>query len=210
VIAFHLRLLLRSTRWMAPMLIVLVWTSFTVASPGPALGNASSSFMMLVAATCWLTVAMGNIDDVGHRELVTAIAGSPAQLHRWRALSAYVGANAIALVITVADIASGGAHTRLAGAPRIIASCVVLQLGATALGVGLGTLLHRPVLDSTGVAVLIAIAGLVGLILLPPVQHVLRQFNNGHTGGLVPLVLATLAAGAISVTVSGALATRRN
>jgi hypothetical protein len=210
MIRFHLRLVARSTRWLAPTLLAAIWSAFTVASPGPALGNASGSFIMLVAVTCWITVAIGNVDDDGHRELVAAAAGSPARLHRWRALTAYVGANVLALAVTVAGIASGTSATRPVGAARVDVSCVLLELAATAIGVGLGTLLHRPVLRNSGVGVLVAIGGLVGVILLPPVQHVLRQLNDDRTGGLVPLTLAALALGGLCVALSGALAARLN
>lgn len=210
MIAFTVRLTLRSMRWLGPVLIALIWTSFTVANPGPALSNASSSFMMFVTVTCWITIAIGNVDDDGHRELLTAAAGSPARLHRGRAVSAYLAANVIALVATVADVAAATSPTRPISQLHVVGGCVLLQLAATAIGVGIGTVLHRPVVRQAGAALLVAVAALVGLILLPPVQHVLRQFNDDRTGGLVVLTLVALAAGAVAVTAAGALADRRN
>jgi hypothetical protein len=210
MIAFDLRLVVRSTRWLGPLLIALVWTSFTVANPGTALSNASSSFTVLVAVTCWITVAIGNIDDDGHREILAAAAGSPAHLQRRRAVSAFVGANVIALVVTAAGFARGISPARSTSQAQIVAGCVLLQLAATAIGVGIGTLLHRPVVRNVGVTLLVATGALVVLILLPPVQHVLRQLNDDRTGGLIVLTLVALAASAASVGVAGALADRRN
>lgn len=210
MIAFDLRLIVHSTRWLAPVLIALIWTSFTVANPGTALSNVSSSFMMLVAVTCWITVAIGNIDDDGHRELLAAAAGSPAHLHRRRAISAFVGSNVIALVVTAAGFARGISPARSTGQAQIVAGCVLGQLAATAVGVGIGTLLHRPVVRNVGVTVLVATGTLVGLILLPPVQHVLRQLNDDRTGGLIVFTLVALAATTAAVVVAGALADRCN
>jgi hypothetical protein len=210
VIAFHLRLLARSMRWLGPVLIAVIWTSFTVSDPGPALGNASSSFMMLVAVACWITVAIGNVDDDGHRELLTAAAGSPARLHRMRAASALVAAGLIALIVTVADIAVGTSPSRPINHAQIIGGCLLLGVVATAIGVGIGTALHRPVVRNSGGALLAATGGLVVLILLPPVQHVLRQFNDNRTGGLIVLALVGLTAAAAVVTAAGMLADRRN
>jgi hypothetical protein len=210
MITFNLQLTARSMRWFGAALLALVWTSFTIASPGPALGNASNAFMMIVAVTCWLTVAVGNVDDDGHRELLAAAAGSPARLHRSRARSAFVAGNAIALVSTVVGIALATSPSRHISTVRIIGACVLLQLAATAIGVGIGTLLHRPVLRNGGLTLLAAAGALVGLILLPPVQHVLRQLNDNRTDGLIALTAVALLAGATAVAVSGALADRLN
>lgn len=210
MILFNLRLTARSMRWLGAALLVLIWTSFTISDPGTALSNASSAFMVVVAITCWLTIAVGNVDDDGHRELLTAVAGSPARLQRSRAISAYVAGNTIALVSTVVGIALAATPRRPVGNVRIYGACLLLQLAATAIGVGIGTLLHRPVVRNTGVTLLVSVGALVTLILLPPVQHVLRQMNDDRTGGLVVLSVVALAATALAVAVSGALADRLN
>jgi hypothetical protein len=209
-LAFNLRLTVRSMRWLGPVLIALIWTMFTIASPGTALGNASNAFLMLVAVTCWLTVAIGNVDGDGHRELLAAAAGSPARLQRVRAGAAYLAGNAVALVITVVGIALATNPSHPVSQPRIIVACVLVQLAATAIGVGIGTLLHRPVVRNGGVTLLASAGALVVLILLPPVQRVLRELNDDRTDGLVVLTVVALAAGIAAVAVSGALADRLN
>jgi len=210
VIAFNLRLTLRSMRWFGAVLVALIWTASTIASPGPALGNASNAFMMIVAVTCWITVAIGNVDDDGHRELLAAVAGSPARLQRSRAISAYLAGNAIALVSTVVGIALATSPSRPVSHVRIIGACLLVQLAATAIGVGIGTLMHRPVVRNSGVTLLASAGALVGLILLPPVQHVLRQLNDDRTGGLLWLAVVALVASAAAVAASGVLADRFN
>jgi hypothetical protein len=210
MIVFNLRLAVRSMRWLGPALLVAIWTLLAISDPGPALSNAANSFIMVVAVTCWLTITIGNVDDDGHRELVAAAIGSPGRLHRSRALSAYLGANVLGSVATVAAISVTTRPTRSISELCIVGSCVLLQLAATAIGVGIGTMLHRPVVRHAGFTLLVAAAALVGLILLAPVEYVLRQLNDGRTGGLVALTVVAGAAAIAAVGIAATLADRRN
>jgi len=210
MIAFHLRLAARSMRWLGPALIVLIWTLLSLSDPGPAIANAANSFIMLVLISSWITVIIGNVDDDGHRELLAAVAGSPANLHRSRALSAYLAANVIGAVPTVAGILATSRPTRPINETYIVIVCVLMQLAATAIGVGIGTMLHRPVVRHAGITLLASVGAIVGLVLLPPVQYVLRQLNNGRTGGVVAMTAVALVVGVISVATAGELADRRN
>ncbi len=207
---FNGSLLARSMRWLGPALLWLVWTAFTVANPGAALGNSASSFMMLVTVACWLTIGVGNVDDDGHRELLAAASGSPARLHRTRAATAFAVATSFGLVSTIAGIVVAGNPEHSISQTRIVIASLLLELTATAAGVGLGTLLHRPVVRHAGATLLVVVAGLIGLILLPPVEHVLRQFNDDRTGGLGVLTAVTIAAALLAVGAGGVLADRRN
>ncbi len=210
MIVFNLRLAARSMRWLGPVLIAMIWMSFAVTDPGPALGTAANSFILVVAVACWITIAIGNVDDDGHRELLAAAAGSPARLHRARSLSSYAAANVIGTAITVTGIVVASTPTPPMSHGKVLGACVVLELAATAIGVGVGSLLHRPVVRHAGATLLVAVGALVGLILLPPVQHVLRQMNDGRIGGLVPFVVVAIAGGAALVAVAAVLADRRN
>jgi hypothetical protein len=210
MIAFNLRLGVRSMRWLGPALILLIWTLLAMSDPGPALANAANLFIMLVGVTCWITVVIGNVDDDGHRELLAAAAGSPADLHRSRAITAYLAANAIGAVPTLAGLLATSRPTRSISEAYIVIACVLMQLAATAIGVAIGTMLHRPVIRHPGITLLASGAALVGLVLLPPVQYVLRQMNDGRTGGVVALTAAAVAVAAAAVATAGTLADRRN
>jgi hypothetical protein len=210
MIAFNLRLAVRSMRWLAPALILVIWISLTLSGPGPALANAGNAFLMLIGVTCWLTVTIGNVDDDGHRELLAAAIGSPARLHRSRAIAAYLAANAVAWIATIAGLLAATRPTRPTSELVVVGACVLLQLAATAVGVGIGTLLHRPVVRHAGFTLLVAAGALIGVILLPPVQFVLRELNDGRTTGVVALaaVAGVISLGAVAT--AGALADRRN
>ena len=135
MIAFHMQLVVRSMRWLGAAIIVLIWMLISLSDPGPALANAGSGFLLLFAVTCWITVVTGNVDDDGHRELLAASAGSPGQLHRLRALSAWIAANAIGVVVTLTALVASSDPVRHTSEVAIVAGCVVVQLAATALGV---------------------------------------------------------------------------
>jgi hypothetical protein len=210
MIAFDLRLAVRSMRWIGPAMILMVWILASISDPGPALTNAGNMFLLLVALTCWLTVTIGNVDDDGHRELLAAAIGSPARLHRSRALSAYLAANALSAVGTLACLLASSKPTRPTAEIVVVGTCVLMQLAATAIGVGVGTLLHRPVLRHAGVALLVTVAALVGIILAPPVQSVLRALNKGRSTGVIALAAAGVVIALAAVTAAGALADRRD
>jgi hypothetical protein len=208
VIVFTLRLAARSTRWLGPAIIVMLAAATTDAGPGTAMTNASGTSILVVIVTCWLTVAIGNLDDDGHRELLSAAAGSRGRLHRDRAIAAYVAGNALALVLTIVGIAVAEHPATSVSTGVIVAICLLVQLASTAIGVGIGTLLHRPVVRNLGITMLVAVGALVGLVLLPPVQHVLRTLNGDRTGGVVVACVIAIAFGVAAVTAAGALADR--
>jgi hypothetical protein len=210
MIAFNLRLAARSMRWLGPALILMIWIRASLTAPGPALANAGNMFLLLVALTCWLTVMIGNVDDDGHRELLAAAIGSPAKLHRSRAITAYLAANTVSAPGTIGCLLAATRPTRPTVEIVVVGACVLMQLAATAIGVGIGTLLHRPVLRHAGATLLVTVAALVAIILLPPVQSVLRALNDGRTTGVIALAAAGGVVAFAAVTAAGALADRRN
>jgi hypothetical protein len=210
MIAFNLRLAVRSMRWLGPVLILGIWILLAFGSPGPALANAGSAFIVLLPVSCWLTFTVGNVDDDGHRELLSAAIGSPARLHRCRAIAAFVAANAVGSAATLVSLLLTTQATRPTPEIVVVGACVLAQIAATATGVAIGTLLHRPVLRQAGVALLVAVSAVVGVMLLPPVQYVLRALNEGRTSGLLALATAAAVIAIGAVTTAGALADRRN
>ena len=210
MIAFNLRLAVRSMRWVAPSLILLTWIALTVSNPGPTLANAGGMFFVVVAVTCWLTIAIGNVDDDGHRELLAAAAGSPARLHRIRAVAALAASNLLSVLGTVACLVAATPPTRPTSELVGIGACLLMQLSGTELGVAIGTLLHRPVMRHAGFTVLLAIAAILGLIPLPPVQSVLRALDHGRTTGVLLLAALSTVVALAATTGAATLAGRRN
>lgn len=204
---FTLRLVARSARWIGPAIVYLVWLVLVLANPGPALSNAANLFFGVAIAGCWTTMITGNVDDDPHRDLCTAIAGSPARLQLIRTAAA-LGPTVILAAGTSILIAAAGHETRHGVLVVAIASATLL-LAAALIGSTIGVFLHRPVLRNFAWSLILAMAALIGTVLLPPVQDVLRNFNRGQTGGVALLLAGTVATAAGSTAASAALANRR-
>jgi len=154
--------------------------------------SAAFFFPVVFITSIWVTVIIGNIDDDPHREMVAASAGGQRRLHTLRAR-----ASAMLLIMVHAPLAL----VVVLGGPNIALQATMavplLFLGAIALGVGVGNLLHRPLVDEVGVAALAGPLALAGLMLFPPVQWVLRQTNDGSSIGAVALFPVSVAAGSL-------------
>src|SRR4051794_37635970 len=152
-------------RWVAPTIVFLLAWGLVMADPGPLRSSSASLFPVAAVVMCWLTIAIGNVDDEGHRELCTAEAGSPARLLLVRSLSALVPAVVLAVLVTVGlaivTPSSGGAAADLG-------AVLVVPLAGGLLGIGIGGLLHRPLVRHLGLTVVGAIGALVLTITTTP------------------------------------------
>jgi fucose permease len=84
-----------------------------------------------------------------------------------------------------------------------------LLVSSALIGSTIGAFLHRPVLRNLAWSLILAVAALIGTVLLPPAQSVLRNFNRGQTGGVGLLLVGTVATAACSTAASAGLAGRR-
>jgi hypothetical protein len=192
MIRFTLRVLGRSLRWVAPAMVGALWFLLVLSNPGPVRSNAVAFFPLLAIVGCWLAVLTGNLDDDGHRELCTAIVGSPRRLLIDRAAAAAIVTAVVAAAAAVAAIAFGSPHSF--AWPTAVA-VLALELAGGAIGVGIGAVLHRPLVRHLGITVLGATGALVSAIATPPVTSRLRLVYNGqNAAAYVLLAAATLAA----------------
>ena len=160
-IRFHLVLGYGSMRWLPPFLMLALWSGLGVLSPGPGFAVAAALFPAAAIWAAWTTIAIGSVDDDPHYDLLAAAAGSVARLHRARAATVAVAGTAwavtVALVITPLGSACSEAQRRSPSAlqcdqPRTVVPLVavtVLTAGVWA-GIGIGTLLHRPIVARPG------------------------------------------------------------
>src|SRR5262249_12487354 len=105
-------------------------------------------------------------------------------------------------------VAFGASSAHHVSGGVIVITCALLQFAATAVGVAIGTFLHRPVVRHGGVALLVAMGAVVVLALLPPVQHVLRDLNDDRAGSALVASVIAIAIGLGAVAAAGALADR--
>ncbi|MDY7102079.1 MAG: hypothetical protein S0880_12905 [Actinomycetota bacterium] len=200
-------------RWVPPALLVLVWAGLVIASGGSPWSAAGSQFMLMATVGCWLTVAVGNVDDAPHRELLVAAAGSAARLHTSRALAAATIGGVVAVATALlAAVATGCAPQQPCPPFKLAAdtpSLVALEIAGVLVGVAIGTFLHRPVVGHLGVTTLVAVASLIALIVVEPTRDLLGRFGRGDaTAGYLAVALAVPVA-AVAVAAASRLAVRR-
>lgn len=209
-IRFHLVLGYGSHRWFPPFLALALWSVLAIQSLGPGFSAAASLYPAAAIWAAWTTTAMGSVDDDPHHGLLAAAAGSVGRLHRLRALTVAVPGVAWAVVMALlvglaAPTCSVAQRQSLARAqcdqPRPVVSLmavVVLSAGVWA-GIGIGSLVHRPIVRSRAVTLAGGLAVLAGMMILPPVQHTLLSIDRGHRGPALVLqaVTAVWAIGAV-------------
>jgi hypothetical protein len=208
MIRFTLALVARSGRWVAPAVVYLVWLVLVLANPGPALTNGANMFFGVVVFAVWFAVVTGNVDDDPHRDLCAAVAGSPARLHARRAIAGIGVTVVVAVVTALATGATGDLGHR--GLVSTTGWSVALLVAGALIGSTIGVFLHRPLIDGVAWSVVLAAAASLAVVLLPPVQTVLRHLDHGSTRGVGILLVVAAVVAALAVVASSAVADRRS
>jgi hypothetical protein len=220
VIAFTLRLVSHSGRWFAPFFAWLLWLAIVFSPPGRSLGNAASMFAAFVMWTLWMAGVAGNVDDSPHRDLLAAAAGSAARLHAMRSIAVLGAASVLAAVTTVLNALLSDEAARTAADPvrsvviersefYVAAGTLGLLLAGAAIGLAVGTWLQRPILDLGPVVVLVGFVTVSGVLVLGPVQWVMRGYNASSASRLTSLLPVSCVLCAASVIGAAAVAGRR-
>lgn len=208
MIGFTAQFVLRSMRWVAPFLVVVVWVVGALSAGGSTgFELASVLFPAYLVAGAWLTIITGNIDDDAHRDLLAAAIGSPTRLHLWRAITVLVMASVVAVVV-----AGGVAVMAEPGRSPVVVVGVTFTVSAAAvlIGLGIGTFLHRPLLRHRGLSVLTATAGCIVVMLLPPIQSAHRALNDDRVSGAYLLLVGAAIWAAVSCLCASQLVARRS
>ena len=195
-------------RWVGPILVLLVWVVAAIGAGGSGLELASVFFPAYMIVGTWLTIITGNIDDDAHRDLLAAAAGSASRLHVLRSIAVLMmtGTIAIAIAVVVAVVAQPGRSTL-----TVLVVAASVSISGLLIGIGIGTLLHRPLLRHRGMSVLLATGGCIVVMLLAPIQSVHRSLNNGDNNNTTWLLFAAaLAWAATSVLAASQLTDRRS
>jgi hypothetical protein len=190
MIPFTIRLVRRSTKWIAPYFLLLVWVLIGTGGGGTGLALSSMLFPAWLIVSVWLTIITGNIDDDPHRDLLAAAAGSASRLHILRAVSVLVAVmcSSVPVTVLVAVVAQPGQSTL-----TVALTSTTMCASAAFIGIGVGTCLHRPLIRHAGLSTLLGVSATLGVMLLPPVQHVHRSLNRGQAFPTLPLLLAAVA-----------------
>jgi len=196
-----LRLTLRTWRWLAPALFLLVGTSLMLHGPGdrPALDFGAGLVPLCLIWAVWMTLTVGNLGDRPLRDVLASAAGSVARLHHYLILvMVCMGAGVSAMLAVSTGVKTGFAD------PIGSLWVFTIQMAVVLAGIAIGTFLHKPFVSNRGVAMLIAVAAIVGVLRLPVVGELLRRANRDDPSWVLPAfgvsLLAVLTAAAMSET----------
>ncbi|MGW0537300.1 ABC transporter [Streptomyces sp. NPDC003032] len=195
---YHVALLARSQRWLAPVILYAVFLAVGVQSGQPILDSLAYAAAALLPVAAWLVRICTNNEPPAARSCSAAAAG-PGRAHLAALLAAFLAASALgALAVLVITVISEGESTngRLP-VPRVPAGAagLIAMLVSALLGTAVGALTNWPLLRSAGRAVpTMLLAALLLLVTTgSPAQSALTALTTGSREGVVPYPLGSLA-----------------
>jgi hypothetical protein len=219
LLRYQAALLLRSQRWLPPVILYAAFLAIGVQSGQPILDSLGYSAAALLPVAAWL-VRIGVTGEPAAARACVAAATGPARAHLACVLVALgaavtLGTAATVVVTLISDPATADHRTRVppleAGAAGLLAALVCALLGTA-----VGAITNRPLLGSPGRAVpAMLLAALLAVVVTgSPAQAAVSGLVTGSQSGRVPLPLLPLAAAvlvaAAATGVACALSARRS
>ncbi|MFF9622998.1 ABC transporter [Streptomyces griseosporeus] len=208
---YQAALLLRSQRWLPPVILYAAFLAVGVQAGQPVLDSLGYAAAGLLPVAAWLVRICVGGEPPAARAVVAAAAG-PARAHLACLLvaagtAALLGTAAVLLVSLVGDPVSSDHRTRVPPLPAAGAGLLAV-LVCVLLGTAVGALTAWPLLRSTGRAVpALLLAALLALVVTgSPAQAAVEGLVTGSQSGKVPLPLLPLAAAALLTAGATALA----
>ncbi|MEV8017165.1 ABC transporter [Streptomyces sp. NPDC086554] len=211
-------LLLRSQRWLAPVILYAVFLAVGVQSGQPVLDSLAYAAAALLPVAAWIVRICVTNEPPAARSCTAAAAG-PWRAHLATLLSAFLasavlGAVATVVVAVISDAASTDHRTAV---NRIAASGAGLlaMLVSALLGTAIGAVTNWPLLRSPAWAIsVLLLAALLALVTTgSPAQAVLTDLITGSRDGVVPVPLLPVAGAGVlaaaAVAAACGLASRR-
>ncbi|SCF91287.1 ABC transporter [Streptomyces sp. Ncost-T10-10d] len=208
LLRYQTALLIRSQRWLAPVLLYAAFLGIGVQSGQPVLDSLGYAAAGLLPVTAWLVQLCVDQEPPAARTVTAAVAGSP-RVHLASLLAALgcaglLGAVATSIVLLISKPVSADNAVRVpllpAGLAGLLAAvCCVL------LGAAVGALCTRPLLHRRGWSVATTVlAALLALVTSgSPANHAVTGLVTGSQTGtvhvpLLPLVAAAAIAAAVA------------
>ncbi|QTE01649.1 ABC transporter [Streptomyces cyanogenus] len=219
LLRYHADLLLRSQRWLPPVILYVAFLGVGVQSGQPVLDSLGYTAAGLLPVAAWLVRICVTGEPPAARACVAAARG-PVRAHLACLLTALLvaallGVAATVVVTLVSDPASNGHRIHV---PRLRAAAAGLPavLACALLGTAVGALTNRPVLRSTGRAVSAMLLGALLAVVSAgsPAQAAVSGLVTGSQTGRAPVPLLPLAAAALltaaAFAATGRLVSRRS
>lgn len=177
MIRFTLRLVGRSSAWVAPTAVYLIWVAVTIGGGAAALSSAPGLFYASIVWATWMIVSTGNLDTDEHRDLCASVSGSATRLHAQRSASVLVLSLPISVMASTVTVAVSASDSIV----RDWSICALMAMAGSLLGASFGTFLHRPILRHRGLTVLLAALLIVVVVVSPTSVWALDYAETGET-----------------------------
>ncbi|MEV6673729.1 ABC transporter [Streptomyces sp. NPDC051162] len=218
LLRYQAALLLRSHRWLPPLLLYAAFMAVGVQAGQPVLDSFGYASAALLPVAAWLVRVCVTNEPAAARDCAAAAAG-PWRVHLAAVLTALTASTVLALAATavVAGISDphGSDHQARVPLGPATAQGTVAAVACALLGTGVGALCNRPLLRSTAWAVpsTVLAAFLVLFAGVSPANAVVTGLVSGSRDGTVHVGLLPLAGAAVltaaAVAVACALSSRR-
>ncbi|MEV5952420.1 ABC transporter [Streptomyces sp. NPDC051987] len=219
LLRYQAALLLRSQRWLPPVILYAVFLGVGVQSGQPVLDSLGYTAAALLPVAAWLVRICVTGEPAAARACVTAARG-PARAHLAALLTALAVAallgTAATLVVTVISRHATNDHRFPVSPVQAGAAGLLATLACALLGSAVGALTNRPLLRSPGRAVpMMLLAALLAMVVGgSPAHAAVSGLVTGSESGRVPVSPLPLAAAALltaaAFTVACALDGRRS
>lgn len=202
---------LRSQRWVAPLLAFLAGVTVFNVAGGPLLTTYADTATVLLPVSVWLTVVVVKSEDPVQAAITAVTVGSDLRLRLAKLVTAWTACAVITTVAVLWPLLARSYSGPATGGD--VAAGITAHLLVALFGVGIGSLGMRGVLDRAGYTVLVATGVCLADILVPhapPARRILELFDDGAVGGLVPVAAATALLSVALLGTSLAIARRRS
>ncbi|MFE0101980.1 ABC transporter [Streptomyces sp. NPDC059009] len=218
LLRYQCALLLRSQRWLPPVILYGAFLAIGVQSGQPVLDSLAYAAAALLPVAAWLVRICATNEPDAARSCTAAAAG-PGRAHLACLLAALFSAAALGaagtVVVTAISDASDIDHRVDLNRFAAGAAGLLAMLVSALLGTAIGALTNRPLLRSPGRSVpAMLIVALLALVTVgSPARVALTQLTTGSRDGVVPVPLLPLAgaaaAAALATWAACALSARR-
>ncbi|MEV4333010.1 ABC transporter [Streptomyces sp. NPDC049597] len=208
---YQAALLLRSQRWLPPVLLYAITLAVGVQGGRPVLDSLGWTAAALLPVTAWLVRVCATQEPPAARA-VTAAAAGPPRAHLSALLAAVacagvLGAAATGVVALISDARSADHRVVVPLLPAAAAGLLACAVSVL-VGAAVGALCTRPLLHARGWSLLAtATAALLALVTTgSPAQHAVSGLVAGSRTGAVHLPVTALAAAALIAAAAAAIA----
>jgi hypothetical protein len=202
---------LRSQRWVAPLLAFLGGVAVFNVAGGPLLTTYADTATVLLPVSVWLTVVVANSEDPMQAAITAVTVGGERRLRLGKLAAAWAGCGVLTVVAVLWPLVVRS-YSGSAGAGDVAAG-VAAHLLVALFGVGVGSLGMRAVLGRAGWTVLVATALCLADLLIPhapPTRRILELFDDADLAGLWAVAVATAGLSAVLIATSLEVARRRS